>query len=65
MQCAGVPKKDVDLALAQQRAFFAFLAKPDQADELDRLTGEGRNRTVLTDWLFPDSKTTDRSGGEW
>lgn len=65
MRCARIPDSDIDLALAQQRAFFAFLAHPDRADELDRLTVEGRKRTGLTDWLFPDSKTTDRSGGEW
>jgi alpha/beta superfamily hydrolase len=65
MRCAHVPKNDIDLALAQQRAFFAFLAQPARADELDRLTAEGRNRTGLADWLFPDSKSTDRSGGEW
>ena len=65
MRCARIADMDVDLALAQQRAFFAFLANPDRADELDRLTAEGRKRTGLADWLFPDSKTTDRNGGEW
>ncbi len=65
MRCARVPDSDIDLALAQQRAFFAFLTHPDRSDELDRLSAEGRKRTGLADWLFPDSKTTDRSGGEW
>ena len=65
MRCARLANNDIDLALAQQRAFFAFLAHSDRADELDRLTAEGRKRTGLADWLFPDSKTTDRSGGEW
>ncbi len=65
MRCAGLPDADIKLALAQQRAFFAFLANPDGAEELDRLTAEGRKRTSLADWLFPDSKTTDRNGGEW
>ncbi|MFM2410240.1 MAG: hypothetical protein RL481_1068 [Pseudomonadota bacterium] len=65
MRCARIADKDVDLALAQQRAFFAFLADPERADELDRLTAEGRKRAGLADWLFPDSKTIDPNGGEW
>lgn len=65
MRCTRVSDSDIDLALAQQRAFFAFLAHPDRAGELDRLTAEGRKRTGLADWLFPDSKSTDRNGGEW
>ena len=65
MRCTRLADSDIDLALAQQRAFFVFLAHPDRADELDRLTAEGRKRTGLADWLFPDSKTIDRSGGEW
>lgn len=50
MRCARLPDGDVDLALAQQRAFFASFGHPDRADELDRLTAEGRKHTGLADW---------------
>jgi len=65
MQCAGIPQPDIDLALAQQRAFFAFLADPAQAAALDRLTAEGRQRDVLADWLFPASSEVDRQRASW
>jgi hypothetical protein len=65
MGCAGVAPADIDLALHQQRAFFAFLADPSQAAALDALTHQARSRPGLSDWLFPDSASTDRNGGEW
>ena len=65
MRCAGVSRADIDLALRQQRAFFAFLANPAQAPTLDALTRTGRLRPILADWLLPDSVSTDRTGGEW
>ena len=65
MRCGRLSERDIAIALDQQRAFFAFLKEPARAPELDRLTVAGRLRPALTDWLFPDSAATDRSGGEW
>jgi alpha/beta superfamily hydrolase len=65
MRCAKLPEGDIALALEQQRAFFAFLVDPSQAGLLDRLTTQGRARPGLVDWLFPNSRETDRSAGEW
>lgn len=65
MRCARMAEADIALALDQQRAFFAFLANPARAADLDRLTATGRTRPALVDWLFPDSRSTDRDGGEW
>lgn len=65
MRCARLDARDISLALDQQRAFFAFLANPARAGELDRLTATARNRPALNDWIFPDSAAIDRSGGDW
>lgn len=65
MGCAGIDAADIDLAIRQQEAFFAFLADPAQAAELDDLTRRARARPALADWLFPDSASTDLSGGAW
>ncbi len=65
MRCAGIAQADIELALRQQRAFFAFLADPAQAPILDGLTRTGQARPGLGDWLFPDSASTDRAGGQW
>lgn len=65
MRCANVASSDIDLALRQQRAFFAFLADPTRAALLDEITGAARKRSALTDWLFPDSKGTNRDGSDW
>ena len=65
MRCQGVTVDDIVLALKQQTAFFEFLKKPSTAANLDSLTGQARSRSNLGDWLFPDSRTTDRSAGAW
>lgn len=65
MRCQGIGARDVRLALDQQEAFFDFLQNPAMAGKLDELTAKGRSRPVLNDWLFPDSRTTDRSVGAW
>lgn len=65
MGCAGIPPADIDLALEQQRAFFAFVADPAKAAPLDALTAAGNARPGLADWLFPDSASTDLTGGQW
>ncbi|NBB13799.1 prolyl oligopeptidase family serine peptidase [Caulobacter sp. SLTY] len=65
MGCAGIAGADIDLALRQQSAFFAFLRDGRAAPELDRLTAEGRKRAGLGDWLFPASGEVDRSAGDW
>lgn len=65
MRCLGIGEVDIRLALNQQKAFFDFLRNPAMAGKLDALTVESRSRPVLSDWLFPDSRTTDRSAGTW
>ena len=65
MRCQGIGGDDIALALAQQRAFFDFLAGPTAAARLDALTAKGRLRPALNGWLFPDSRTTDRSAAAW
>ena len=65
MRCAGLTPADIDLALNQQKAFFAFLSDPAKAPALDDLTRSGAARPGLSDWLFPDSASTDRAGGQW
>jgi pimeloyl-ACP methyl ester carboxylesterase len=65
MRCSGIREGDVALALEQQRAFFAFLKDDAAAAKLDGVTAKGRLRPGLSDWLFPDSKSTDRSAGAW
>lgn len=65
MRCQGIKARDVRLALDQQRAFFDFLREPAMAGKLDEITATGRSRPILNDWLFPDSRTVDRSAGTW
>lgn len=65
MRCAAIPEADIQLALDQQRAFFAYLADSAAAPTLDALTAQAAQRPKLTDWLFPNSRTTDRSAGAW
>jgi pimeloyl-ACP methyl ester carboxylesterase len=65
MRCQGIDARDVRLALNQQKVFFDFLRQPAMARKLDALTTKGRTRPALNDWLFPDSRTTDRSAAAW
>lgn len=65
MGCAGIDAAGVRLALDQQRAFFAHLRDPTVAAALDALTKKAVRRPDLADWLFPDSRGTDRSAGAW
>lgn len=65
MRCAGFAPSDVDLALDQQRAFFAYLADPATSAALDALSEKGRARPGLADWLFPDSRAAGRDGSAW
>lgn len=65
MRCQGIAANDIRLALDQQMAFFQFLKDPSKASKLDALTAQARTRPGLTDWLFPDSRTTDRGAGAW
>ena len=65
MRCAGLAEGDIALALDQQRAFFAFLDNPGGARALDQLTTKARARPALSEWLFPDSRSIDRSAGTW
>ncbi len=65
MRCQGIAADDTRLALEQQSAFFQFLKDPSKASKLDALTEQARMRPRLVDWLFPDSRTTDRNAGAW
>lgn len=65
MQCAGSTMADIALALEQQAGFFAFLRDPAKASQLDVLTERARMRPGLSDWLFPDSRSTDRAASAW
>jgi alpha/beta superfamily hydrolase len=65
MRCQGIARRDIRLALDQQRAFFENLRNPASAARLDALTARARQRPALADWLFPDSANTDRSAGAW
>lgn len=65
MQCAEIPAGDIALALDQQTAFFEFLRNPAKAQQLDDLTARARLKPGLADWLFPDSRNTDRSAAAW
>jgi hypothetical protein len=65
MRCAGIAKPDQRLALAQQAAFFDFLARPSTATTLDNLTARAQTLPALTDWIFPASRSIDRTDGSW
>lgn len=65
MRCAGIDAADIRLALDQQRAFFDHLRDPARAGALDALTERAARRPGLAAWLFPDSRTTDRTAGAW
>jgi alpha/beta superfamily hydrolase len=65
MRCAGLSVADIQLTLAQQRAFFQFLVDPGKASQLDDLTRQARGRTALADWLFPDSQQAKQANGQW
>jgi len=65
MRCAAIPDADIQLALDQQKAFFAYLADHGAAPALDAVTVQASQRPKLADWLFPNSRTTDRSAGAW
>lgn len=65
MRCAAIPDADIQLALDQQKAFFTYLADSSAAPALDALTARASQRPKLADWLFPNSRSTDRSAGAW
>jgi hypothetical protein len=65
MRCAGVAAANRRLALAQQAAFFDFLARPSTATTLDRLTARAQAVPALTDWIFPGSRSVNRTDGSW
>jgi len=65
MACRGISPDDRRVALAQQSAFFDFLADPNAATRLDMLSDSAAKRASLSDWLFPRSSAVDRSDGSW
>jgi hypothetical protein len=65
MRCAGINGPNRRLALAQQAAFFDFLARPSTAMALDRLTVRAQAVPALADWIFPGSRSIDRTDGSW
>lgn len=65
MRCAGIAASDRRLALAQQAAFFDFLAQPATAPALDKLTTRAQAVPAIADWIFPSSRSIDRTDGAW
>ncbi len=65
MRCAGITAPHRRLALAQQTAFFDFLARPSTATTLDSLTARAQAVPALTDWIFPGSRSVNRTDGSW
>lgn len=65
LRCDGADKAEIDLALAQQRAFYATLRDGTWADELERLTATARRQPQLVDWLFPTVDEIDPDAGHW
>ena len=65
MRCLGLPEANRRLALAQQSAFFDFLANPKKAAALDSLTLQANRTPQLADWLFPSSAQIKRDDGSW
>lgn len=61
MDCAGLPPQSVELALAQQRAFFDAKRDPTAAPVLTAATRAARADAAIGDWLFPESAT---AGGD-
>lgn len=59
MQCAGIPEDDVDLALEQQRAFFATRRDAAQSGKLKQISLRAARSPALANWLFPDSVRSD------
>ncbi len=55
MVCEGVSKASVDLALAQQRAFFDAKRDNSKATALKQATRAARADPSIADWLFPES----------
>ncbi len=53
MNCAGIAKDDVALAIAQQRAFFAAKRNPKDAAALLEISTGAAKRPAIADWLFP------------
>jgi alpha/beta superfamily hydrolase/ketosteroid isomerase-like protein len=65
MRCAGVAAPDRRLALAQQAAFFGFLARPSTAGTLDSLTARAQAAPALAAWIFPASRSVNRTDNSW
>lgn len=61
MACAAVPQNSVDLALAQQRAFFDAKRDARKEPALKEATRAARADASIAEWLFPD---TAAPGGE-
>jgi pimeloyl-ACP methyl ester carboxylesterase len=59
MQCAGISKDSIDIALEQQRAFFAARRDAAQSDRLRQISQLAARNPALENWLFPDSVRND------
>ena len=65
MLCAGIPAAEVDLAIAQQQAFFDALADRAKAGALDAITARAKPNARIAEWLFPDSSGLTANDGSW
>jgi fermentation-respiration switch protein FrsA (DUF1100 family) len=54
MECAGIKRSHIKLALDQQRAFFAARRSDQAASSLIKISAAANAVPVLRDWLFPD-----------
>ena len=64
MQCAGIAKAEIELALDQQRAFFAARRNPSAGGKLAVVSARASAFPRLRDWIFPAEVARD-GGREW
>jgi alpha/beta superfamily hydrolase len=59
MECSGLRKESVDLALAQQKAFFDAKRDTTKQPLLTEATRAARADASIGDWLFPETAAPD------
>lgn len=65
MRCAGFREEQIAVTLDQNEAFYAFRRDPAAARTLDDKTAQAARDPAIADWLLPDSRSVDASGGAW
>lgn len=64
LACRGVAGDDIDLALEQQRAFFAARRGQRSPAELRAITARAQARPAIREWLLPE-RVEPGSKAEW